>query len=61
MISNLKHLICLMLLFIGASALAQNDADISEQMKIRVQQKVAQMNENISYMADKTKHLNTRN
>lgn len=59
--TNLKHLICLMLLLIGASAYAQNDAGISELMKQRVQQKVAQMNDNISFMADKSKDLNTRN
>lgn len=59
--TNLKHLICLMLLLIGASAYAQNDAGISELMKQRAQQKVAQMNDNISFMADKSKDLNTRN
>lgn len=58
---NLKHIICLMLLFIGASAFAQKDAGISELMKQRAQQKVAQMNDNISFMADKSKDLNTRN
>ena len=50
-----------MLLFIEGSAFAQNDADISELMKQRAQQKVAQMNDNISFMADKSKDLNTRN
>lgn len=58
---NLKHFIFLMLLFIGASAFAQSDAGISELMKQRAQQKVAQMNDNISFMADKSKDLNTRN
>lgn len=57
---KLKHIICLVLLLIGASAFAQNDAGISELMKQRAQQKVAQMNDNISFMADKSKDLNTR-
>ncbi|MDR3796030.1 hypothetical protein [Phocaeicola sp.] len=59
--TNFKYFICLMLLFVGASAFAQNDAGISELMKQRAQQKVAQMNDNISFMADKSKDLNTRN
>lgn len=46
---------------IGATAFAQSDAGISELMKQRAQQKVAQMNDNISFMADKSKSLDTRN
>lgn len=59
--TNLKQVIFLMLLFIGASAFAQTDAGISELMKQRAQQKVAQMNDNISFMAEKSKDLDTRN
>lgn len=59
--TNLKKLIFLILLFIGTSAYAQNDVDISELMKERAQQKVAQMNDNISFMADKSKDKKTRN
>ncbi len=59
--TNLKHFICLMLILIGSSVFAQTDAGISELMKQRIQQKVAQMNDNISFMADKSKDLNTRN
>ncbi|WP_336526247.1 hypothetical protein [Bacteroides acidifaciens] len=59
--TKLRQVIFLMLLFIGASAFAQTDAGISELMKQRAQQKVAQMNDNISFMADKSKDLNTRN
>lgn len=59
--NSLKHIMCLLLLFIGASAFAQTDRGITELMKQRAQQKVAQMNDNISFMADKNKDLSTRN
>lgn len=52
---------CLMLFFMGTSSFAQSVDGISELMKQRAQQKVAQMNDNISFMADKSKNLNTRN
>ena len=58
---NLKYLICLVLLLTGTSTHALNDTGISELMKQRAQQKVAQMNDNISFMADKSKNLDTRN
>lgn len=58
---NLKYLICLVLLLTGTSTYALNDTGISELMKQRAQQKVAQMNDNISFMADKSKNLDTRN
>lgn len=57
---NFKSVICLMLLFIGVSAFSQNAVGISELMMRRAQQKVAQMNDNISFMADKSKDLKTR-
>lgn len=59
--NTLKYIVCAIFLFIGSSVIAQNDAAISELMSQRVQQKVAQMNDNISFMADKSKDLNTRN
>jgi len=58
---SIRYTLCTLLLFIGAMAYAQNDAGISELMKQRAQQKVAQMNDNISFMADKSKSLDTRN
>ena len=59
--NTLKYIVCAIFLFIGSSVIAQNDAAISELMWQRVPQKVAQMNDNISFMADKSKDLNTRN
>lgn len=56
----IKHILCMMLLFVGASAFAQTDAGLSELMKQRAQQMVAQMNDYISFMADKSKTVNTR-
>ena len=46
-------------LICGISAFASDEP--SELMKQRVQQKVAQLNDNISFMADKSKGTNTRN
>lgn len=58
----IRYILFMMLLsVVGASAFAQSDAGISELMKQRAQQKVAQMNDNISFMADKSKNLDTRN
>lgn len=58
----IRYILFTMLLsVVGASAFAQSDAGISELMKQRAQQKVAQMNDNISFMADKSKNLDTRN
>lgn len=57
----IKQILCMMLLLVEACAFAQNDEGISELMKQRAQQKVAQMNDNISFMADKSKDLSTRN
>lgn len=58
---SIKYIFSMLLLLIGATAFAQSDAGISELMKQRAQQKVAQMNDNISFMADKSKSLDTRN
>lgn len=58
---SIKYIFSMLLLMIGATAFAQNDAGVSELMKQRAQQKVAQMNDNISFMADKSKSLDTRN
>lgn len=57
----LRHIICALLMAFGTSAYAQTDGGITELMKQRAQQKVAQMNDNISFMADKSKSLDTRN
>lgn len=59
--TKVKSILYFILLLVGASAYAQNDAGIRELMKQRAQQKVAQLNDNISFMADKSKALNTRN
>lgn len=58
---SIRHILCTLFLMIGVTASAQSDAGISELMKQRAQQKVAQMNDNISFMADKSKSLDTRN
>lgn len=58
---SIRYILCTLLLIIGVTAFAQSDAGISELMKQRAQQKVAQMNDNISFMADKSKSLDTRN
>lgn len=58
---SIKYIFSLLLLLIGANVYAQSDAGITELMKQRAQQKVAQMNDNISFMADKSKSLDTRN
>ena len=58
---SIRYILCTLFLMIGVTAFAQSDAGISELMKQRAQQKVAQMNDNISFMADKSKSLDTRN
>ncbi len=58
---TLRYIICALLMVFGISAYAQTDRGITELMKQRAQQKVAQMNDNISFMADKSKSLDTRN
>ena len=58
---SIRYILCTLFLMIGVTAFAQSDASISELMKQRAQQKVAQMNDNISFMADKSKSLDTRN
>jgi hypothetical protein len=57
---SIKYIFSLLLLLIGANVYAQSDAGITELMKQRAQQKVAQMNDNISFMADKSKSEDTR-
>jgi hypothetical protein len=57
---SIKYIFSLLLLLIGANVYAQSDAGITELMKQRAQQKVAQMNDNISFMADKSKSKDTR-
>lgn len=59
--NSVKYMLSLLFILIGAHVFAQSDAGITELMKERAQQKVAQMNDNISFMADKTKSLDTRN
>lgn len=58
---SIRYILCTLFLMIGVTAFAQSDASISELMKQRAQQKVAQMNDNISFMDDKSKSLDTRN
>ncbi len=55
----MKQFILMIFLICGISAFASDEP--SELMKQRVQQKVAQLNDNISFMADKSKGTNTRN
>ena len=57
---SLKYIIGLIFLCSCALAFAQTDSEINALMRDRAQQKVAQMNDNISFMADKNKDLNTR-
>ena len=58
---SIRYILCTLFLMNGVTAFAQSDTGISELMKQRAQQKVAQMNDNISFMADKSKSLDTRN
>ncbi|MCH5224980.1 MAG: hypothetical protein J1D77_03230 [Muribaculaceae bacterium] len=60
-----KQLLCLAFLACGCLAYAQTeysaqDDGLSELLKQRAQQKVAQLTDNISFMADKSKDLKTR-
>ena len=59
--TSLRLLTYLLFCFIGTTTFAQSNVGISELMKQRAQQKVAQMNDNISFMADKPKDYSTRN
>ena len=43
---SIRYILCTLFLMIGVTAFAQSDASISELMKQRAQQKVAQMNDN---------------
>lgn len=58
-LSYMKQFILMIFLICGISAFASDEP--SELMKQRVQQKVAQLNDNISFMADKSKGTSTRN
>lgn len=52
----------MMFLCLGIStAFAYTEQELKEIMEHRIQHKVAQMNDNISFMADKSKDLDTRN
>lgn len=59
---QIKTFITMIFLFIGMStAFAYSDQELKTIMEQRIQHKVAQMNDNISFMADKSKDLETRN
>lgn len=58
---SIKYILSLLFLLIGANVYAQSDTGMTELMKQRAQQKVAQMNDYISFLADKSKSLDTRN
>ena len=55
---HLKHIICLLFLFIGISVFGQNDS-IKRLMSTYANQKVAQMKDKISYMDDNSKYVET--
>lgn len=60
--ARLKVFIIMMFLYLGIStAFAYTEQELKEIMEHRIQHKVAQMNDNISFMADKSKDLDTRN
>lgn len=56
----LKYVIMVLCLIVGIDASAEIDKGLSDLMKQRAQQKIAQMNDNISFMADKSRSLDTR-
>lgn len=56
----IKIFLPMALLMTGVTAQARTEAETHELMGIRGAQKVAQMNDNISFMADKHKDLDTR-
>lgn len=56
----IKYIVMALYLFVGIDASAEIDKGLSDLMKQRAQQKVAQMNDNISFMADKQYDLDTR-
>ncbi len=60
--TKFKLFLILIILISGATASAQNldDAARKRLMEERARQMVAQMNDNITYMADKSKNLKTR-
>ena len=58
--NNLKYILYVILFFLGVSAFAQEDTGLNELMKQRAQQMVAQLNDNISFMADKSKGSEVR-
>lgn len=55
-----KFFLPLFLLLFGFSVSAQTESQMNQLMKERGAQMVAQMNDNISFMADKSKSLDTR-
>lgn len=60
--AQIKVFITLIFLCMGIStAFAYTEQELKEIMEHRIQHKVAQMNDNISYMADKSKELDMRN
>ena len=58
--SNYRFFLPLFLLLIAFSASAQSESQMNQLMKERGAQMVAQMNDNISFMADKDKPIDTR-
>lgn len=61
--AQLKVLITMIFLCLGVSNVfaAYTEEELKAIMEQRIQHKVAQMNDNISFMADKSKSLETRN
>lgn len=57
----LKNMLSTIFLFLGVYALAQDNADNGLLIRQHAQQKVAQLSDYISFMADKSKDLETRN
>lgn len=57
----LKLYLILVLCSLITQARAQNEVTINEMLKFRAAEKVAQMNDYISYMADKSKSVENRN
>lgn len=51
----IKYIFSTLLLFVAVSVFAQPEEGISDLMKQRARQKIAQMNDNISFMADPQK------
>lgn len=55
---SIKYILTMLLLLTGSIAFAQSSIEYNMQQRVR--QKVAQLNDNISFMADKSKSVNTR-